>query len=246
MNRSEQAASAAARSNPAALRHEARITPSMSVPTTAGRPRSSASRPATRPITPTGQSPRTTVAAGSPGSAARTAWASASALRVRSRRTRFAAWSPAASSAASAGSSVSSSRAASSASPTRPAALSRGAMTKATVSRSTPAGDAPARSRIAASPGSGARPQPVEAEPGDRPVLAEDRGDVGDRADRRQLGQRQGPLRTARDAGEEQLGDLERHPAPGQPRVGVGRVGPMRVDDRDRRRAARAAADGGR
>ena len=77
-------------------------------------------------------------------------------------------------------SSASRSRAASIASPTRPAALSRGARANATVSRSTAAGSTRARASRAAIPGRGAAPHPLESEPGDRPVLADDRRDVGD------------------------------------------------------------------
>ena len=38
-------------------------------------------------------------------------------------------------------------------------------------------------------PGPRVRPQPLQPEPGDRPVLADDRRDVGDGADRREIGE---------------------------------------------------------
>ena len=47
----------------------------------------------------------------------------------------------------------------------------------------------PAAARSAAMPGRGAGPDAVQAEADDRPVLAEDRGDVGDGPDRREIGQ---------------------------------------------------------
>ena len=62
-------------------------------------------------------------------------------------------------------------------------------------------------------------PEPLEPEPGDRPVLADDRRHVGDRADRGQVGQVERGLRSARQVGQEQLGDLERDAAAGQAAV---------------------------
>ena len=182
MKRSAQRSRVAPRSSDPSLRHEARTTSPSSAPTTAGRPRSSASRAATSPTIPTLHGPRTTVAA---------------LDRLRRRRPRAprrrpsssgrggSGWRPRAhrrGSPASAGSSASRSRAASSASPTRPAALSRGAMANETVSRSTAAGAIRARSSSAAIPGRGARRSRSRPEPRDRPVLADDRRDVGDRS----------------------------------------------------------------
>ena len=92
-------------------------------------------------------------------------------------------------SAASAGSSASSSRAASSASPTRPAALSRGARANATVSRSTAAGAIAGAFEERRDARSWRGPQTCETQPGDRPVLADDRRHVRDRADRREVGE---------------------------------------------------------
>ena len=86
-------------------------------------------------------------------------------------------------------------------------------------------------------PGPRRAAQPLEPEPGDRAVLADDRGDVGDGPDRRQVGQVEGGRRTARLVGEQQLGDLEGDAAAGQAAVRVGRVRPVRVDDGERRRA---------
>ena len=72
--------------------------------------------------------------------------------------------------------------------------------------------------------------QPFEPETRDRPVLPDDRGHVGDRSDRRQVGQVEGGQRTAGLVREQELGDLEGHAAPRQAAVRVGRVGPMGVD----------------
>ena len=109
------------------LRHDARTTSPSSAPTTAGRPRSSASRAATSPTMPTRPRPRTTVA----GIGRRPRRRPPGPRRPPSSSGRGGpGWPPRArrrGSPASAGSSASSSRAASRASPTRPAALSRGA-----------------------------------------------------------------------------------------------------------------------
>ena len=115
-------------------------------------------------------------------------------------------------------------------------------MANETVSRSTAAGAIRARSRSAAIPGRGARAQPLEAEPGDRPVLADDGRDVGDGADRREVRELERGRGATGLVGEEQLGDLERDAAAGQPAVRVGRVGTVRVDDRERRREDRRDA----
>ncbi len=79
--------------------------------------------------------------------------ASAIAVRMRSRRVVFAVSRVVASASAASGVCASSRFAASSASPTRPAALSRGARTNPTVSRSTVSGATCARARSAAIPG---------------------------------------------------------------------------------------------
>src|SRR3954447_2105140 len=181
MNRSPEAVSVEARSSRPSLRHEARMTSPIRVPTTAGRPVSSASLPATRPMIPTGHGPwsssagesmpaPTVTACGSGTSSGNSgSWpgttlgsgrpsatlASAIAARIRSRRVAFAASRVAASSAASAASSARRSRAASSASPTRPAAFRRGAIANPTVSRSADAGLTPAFASSAAMPGRG-------------------------------------------------------------------------------------------
>ena len=111
-------------------------------------------------------------------------------------------------------------------------------MANATVSRSTAAGAIRARSSSAAIPGRGARRSRSRPEPRDRPVLADDRRDVGDGPDRREVGEVERGRRAAGLVGEQQLGDLERDAAPGQAAVRVGRVGAVRVDDGDGRRAA--------
>ena len=161
--------------------------------------------------------------------------ASAMAARMRSRRVLFASSSTAASAAASSTVAASSSRAASSASPTRPAALSLGARTKPTVSRSTLSGRTLAFARRAAIPGRGA------VRMRSRPSCAIDRfsprtgtmsetvpmvGEVGQLA---RLGLRAGQL------AQEQARDRERDARSRQPSVGIDAVVALRVDEGDRR-----------
>ena len=86
------------------------------------------------------------------------------------------------------------------------------------------------------------RPEPLETQPRDGAVLADDRGDVGDGPDGREVRQVQRGGDPARLIGQEQLGDLECHAAAGQPPVRVGRIRSMRVDDRKRRRHDRGDA----
>ena len=229
------------------LRQDARITPSSSVPTTAGRPRSSASRPATRPITPTGHSPRTTVATADArlggedglglGHGGLRQLAPGQVRRLeRGRRAR----------AASTGSSVSRrlGRVERIADPPGRVEPRRdderhGLEVHGSRRRSRRARGSPrARQRR--------RSQPLEPEPGDRPVLADDRGDVGNGPDRRQLGQLERPLRSAGNLGEHELGDLEGDPAAGEPWVGIVRIGALRIDERDRRRRLGGQRGGGR
>ena len=153
---------------------------------------------------------------------------------MRSRRVRLAASSASAWTAASAGSSASRRRAASSASPTRPAAFSRGAMAKDTVSRSTAAGAIAGTLQEGRDAGPWSRPEAFEPEPGDGAVLADDRGHVRHRPDRGEVGQGERRGRTAGLVREQELGDLECDATPRQPPVRVGRVGAMRIDDRER------------
>ena len=61
----------------------------------------------------------------------------------------------------------------------------------------------------------------VQAEPRDRPVLADDRGDVGDRADRGEVGQLEGRCDSAGLVAQDQLGDLEGDATPRQPGIGI-------------------------
>jgi len=77
-------------------------------------------------------------------------------------------------------------------------------------------------------PGSAADPDPVQAEPDDRPVLAEDRRHVRDGTDRRQVRQRErgGPVP------EEEPGEGEGDAGSGQAGVGVHAPGSVGVDDR--------------
>ena len=119
-------------------------------------------------------------------------------------------------------------------------------MANATVSRSTAAG-AIARSL---EEGGDARPgrasKPLETQPRDRAVLADDRGDVGDGADRREVGQVERGREPAGFVRQQELRDLERDATAGQPAVRVGRVRPVRVDDARAPPAGRPARDGGR
>ena len=236
MNRSAHCSSVAPRSSEPSLRHEARTTSPSSAPTTAGRPRSSASLAATRPTIPTLHGPRTMVAAPT-GASPTAARASATAVFIRSRRVRLAAssasaWLPA--STASVGEQ-------------QPRGLER---LPHPSGRIEPRGDGerhrlevhrggvdPGPLEEGRDPGTRRAAQPFQPEPRDRPVLADDRRDVGDGPDRRQVGEVERGGRTARLVGEQQLGDLEGHAAPGQSSVRVGRVRPVRVDDGERRRA---------
>ena len=77
----------------------------------------------------------------------------------------------------------------------------------------------------------GAYPQPE-----DRPVLAADRHDVGDRADAGQVRQPERERAILGRVRQEQLGKLEGDARAGQARVRVVRVRPVRVDDRARLR----------
>ena len=70
-------------------------------------------------------------------------------------------------------------------------------------------------------PGSWRGPETDQPEPRDRPVLPDDRRHVGHGPDRREVREVQGEGGTAGHVGEEQLGDLERDAAPGQPAVGI-------------------------
>ncbi len=89
--------------------------------------------------------------------------ASATTVRVRSRRARFAASRVSACRPASTGSSASSRRAASSASPIRPAALRRGARANEIVSRSTAGGVDLRALQQGREAGAGVLPETVEA-----------------------------------------------------------------------------------
>ena len=222
------------------------MTSPRSAPTTAGRPRSSTRRAATRPTIPTG--PRTVddgrrlagTVADQPSRA------SATAVFIRSRRVRLAVSSASACGAASAAI-VGQQQA---------RGLERLPHPSGGIEpRRDGEGDGLEIDRVGRDPGpfeqgrdAGARgaSQPLEPEPRDRPVLADDRRDVGDRPDRRQVGEGEGGGRPARFAGEQELRDLERDAAAGQPAVGVGGVRTVRVDDRERRRAGPAGRDGGR
>ena len=144
------------------------VSASRVVAITAGRPRSSARRPAIRPMIPTCHSPRISNAVGSegpsiaaatdsstPGSTSKPRMARASPMAsfVTARRSRLAVSISAASSAASAGSLASRSLAARAASPILPAAFSRGAIAKPMSSRSRRSRATPARSSNADKPG---------------------------------------------------------------------------------------------
>ena len=70
----------------------------------------------------------------------------------------------------------------------------------------------------------------------------DDRGDIGDRPDRREIRQGERRGRPAGLVAQQQLGDLERDAAPGQARVRVDRVRAMRIDHREGRRQHRRDA----
>ena len=108
-------------------------------------------------------------------------------------------------------------------------------MTKPTVSRSivAPAGAALEQRR---DPGPRARPQPLEAELRDRPVLAHHRRDVRDGPDRRRGPRARAPRLRVRQLAEQQPRDGERDAAAGQVPFRIGRVRALRVHERDRRR----------
>ena len=110
-------------------------------------------------------------------------------------------------------------------------------MANATVSRSTASGCDVGPLEEGRDAGPRRAAQPLEPEPGDRPVLADDRGHVGDGPDRREVGQVERGQRAAGLVREQELGDLEGDAAARQAAVRVGRVGPMRVDHGERRRA---------
>ena len=130
--------------------------------------------------------------------------------------------------------------------PPCPAALIRGATANESVSTSTAAGATDAAARRAAIPGRGRGGDPGQPEPDDRPRLAEDRDEVGDAADRREVAQVERGRRPARLVGEQELGKLEGDAAARQAALRVPAVGPLRVDDRERRPAAPAAGGDGR
>ena len=83
---------------------------------------------------------------------------------------------------------------------------------------------------------------PLEAQPRDRPVLADDRCHVGDGADGRQVGELESGRGATGLVGEDELRDLERDATARQAAVRVGRIGTVRVDDREGRREDRRDA----
>ena len=95
-------------------------------------------------------------------------------------------------------------------------------------------------------PRSGRATHPLEAQPRDRPVLADHRCHVGDGADGRQVGELEGGRGATGLVGEDELRDLERDATPRQAAVRVGRIGTVRVDDREAPPAGPAGRDGGR
>ena len=116
----------------------------------------------------------------------------------------------------------------------RPAAFSRGAIANATVSRSTRAGSIAGLREQGRDARPRAVPDPLEAQAGDRAVLAEDRREVRDRADAREV-REIGGLPPA-----EQLRELERDAAAGQQAMRIGAVAALRIDDRHCRGQRRA------
>ena len=118
---------------------------------------------------------------------------------------------------------------ASSASAIRPAALTRGTTPKARSRAVGCDGTSQPRDKQRAQAGVRRRRQLLEAEPDDRAALAGHRREVRDGADGRHGGQ---PI--GRDAVplEQRGGELVRQTGPGEVGIGIGAVGPMRVDDR--------------
>ena len=87
----------------------------------------------------------------------------------------------------------------------------------------------------------GAAANPVEAQARDRPVLAQHRRDIRHGADHREVGEVP-RRRLGRDPAQplqQERRNLEGHAGPGEPRVGVGGVQPVRVDEGERRRRHR-------
>ena len=225
MNRSAHCSSAAPRSSVPSLRHDARTTSPRSAPTTAGRPRSSASRAATRPTIPT--APRAAhdgravgrvdvrdgrprlgdgglhqVAPGQVGGLERIGVDGGLGRILGQQEAGRLERLPHPSGGV------------------QPRRDGEGHGLEVDRGRAR-SGHAPAGRRC---PGRGAGPQPLEPEPRDGAVLADDRRDVRDRPDRREVGQVERRSRAAGLVGEEQLGDLERDAAARQPPVRIGRV----------------------
>ena len=244
----------AARSKPPALRAEPRHGSTAVERTSAGRPSSSASRPATRPMTPTGQSPATTT------NGASGAGRVDLARRARLARARRASTAPQRVGALElvrraapppSRSWVASSAAAIDGSPTRPIALIRGASPKA-MSSTLSTARSPSSRR--------GRTEMSAASPGREPVARRAQAESHDGSGSRRRGARR-PRRTpmaARSAsasaasappgrvGQEQLRDLEGDARAGQPRVGIAAVGPLRVDEREGPGGVRPAGRDGR
>ncbi len=240
------------RTRPPGRRHR-RCVPSRATGSTAvertrtGRPVSSARRPATRPMMPTGQSPSSTMKASSVGSVQ----ASPAPPRWLSRSAPGAGgWRPRAGRRAAAAVGViaaSSSAAATAGSPTRPMALMRGARPKEMSSgRHVIRVDAAPTASRAARPGRGASLEPAQAEAHDGAVLAVEGHDVRDRPDGRQVRQPERGLGAARRVRQEQLRDLEGDPGAGEPTVRIAAVRAVRVDEGDGVRQRPGPARGGR
>ena len=216
------------------LRHDARMTSPRSAPTTAARPRSSASRAATSPTIPTPHGPRTRVA-GASGSSATRARASATAAFMRSRRSPFASLEG----IGMGGRPRRRRRPAGvgpppSPRPTRPAALSRGASANETVSRSTRAGATRARSSRAAMPGRGAdrsRSRPSRAIARFSPTIGATSATVPIVARSVRARAAAGPPGTSRRSS---WATLKATPLPARRESGYVRVGAVRVHQGDR------------
>ena len=192
---------------------------------------SSARRPATRPTSPGAQASSRTSSGPDPGSAATSARAASTASFVSSRRRSWTTSSSSASSSARIGSSSSSSvdRQLGVGDPTRGVDARHDA--EGEVARGRLRRHVAAARQERAKPGVRGRGQLVEAEPDDRAALAGHRRQVGDRADGRHGRQARRPAAPCRV--EQRRGELVRQPGAGEVRIGVGAVGPMRVDDRD-------------
>ena len=92
----------------------------------------------------------------------------------------------------------------------------------------------PAAPSSAAMPGPRRGAERSQAEPGDGPVLADDRRDVRDGADGREVRELEAAAGPPGRSASSSCATLKATPLPGEPAVGIPAVRPMRVDDGQR------------